>query len=62
LRGVSGLLGPIIYTLALATFISPGAPFVLPGAPFVLSATLLGLSLLIGLAMLKRAAKNPAVS
>lgn len=52
LRGISGLLGPSIYTLALATFISPGAPFVMPGAPFVLSALLLAISLLIALTRL----------
>jgi MFS transporter, DHA1 family, tetracycline resistance protein len=56
LRGISGLIGPTIYTLLLATFISPQAPFKLPGAPFVLSAALLGLSLLIAVALLPRQA------
>ena len=54
LRGISGLIGPTIYTLSLATFISPQAPFKLPGAPFVLSAVLLGLSFLIAITLLPR--------
>jgi DHA1 family tetracycline resistance protein-like MFS transporter len=58
LRGISGLIGPGLYSLALATFISPSAPFVLPGAPFVLSALLLALSFFVALTLLPRAAQG----
>ena len=52
LRGISGLIGPLLYTHAFATFISPSAPFSLPGAPFVLASVLLGVALLLALAFL----------
>jgi DHA1 family tetracycline resistance protein-like MFS transporter len=54
LRGISGLIGPLLYTRAFAAFISPHAPFSLPGAPFVLAAALLGVALLLALALLPR--------
>jgi DHA1 family tetracycline resistance protein-like MFS transporter len=56
LRGIAGLVGPTVHSVALATFISKGAPFHLPGAPFVLSALLLGVSLVIGLGFIPAAA------
>jgi DHA1 family tetracycline resistance protein-like MFS transporter len=61
LRGISGLIGPLLYTHAFAMFISPDAPFSLPGAPFVLSACLLGVSLLIALVLLPRSAPAAVV-
>jgi DHA1 family tetracycline resistance protein-like MFS transporter len=52
LRGISGLIGPLLYTHTFATFISPQAPFSLPGAPFVLAAALLGVAFVLALAIL----------
>lgn len=53
IRGISGLLGPTLFTQLFALCIGRGAPLHLPGAPFLLSAALLGLSLLVGLALLR---------
>ncbi|HXK20261.1 MAG TPA: hypothetical protein VNG33_20770, partial [Polyangiaceae bacterium] len=52
LRGISGLIGPLLYTHTFAIFISPRAPFSLAGAPFVLAAALLGVALVLALAIL----------
>lgn len=41
LRGITGLLGPGLFTFTFATFIGPRAGLHLPGAPFLLSALLL---------------------
>lgn len=41
LRGVSGLIGPGLFTLTFAQFIGDWSPAQLPGAPFLLSAVLL---------------------
>lgn len=49
LRGISGLIGPLLFTRTFALFISREAPFDLPGAPFLLASALLGVSLLLGL-------------
>ena len=47
LRGISGLLGPGLFTLTFANFISTRRDWHLPGAPFLLSAILLLGALLI---------------
>jgi DHA1 family tetracycline resistance protein-like MFS transporter len=41
LRGISGLIGPGLFTLTFATAIGPGLSWNLPGAPFLLAALLL---------------------
>jgi MFS transporter, DHA1 family, tetracycline resistance protein len=46
-QSVSQLVGPFLFTLTFAWFISDHAPLKLPGAPFLLASALLMLSLLI---------------
>jgi DHA1 family tetracycline resistance protein-like MFS transporter len=41
LRGISGMLGPALFTLTFAAFIGRWREFQLPGAPFLLSSILL---------------------
>jgi DHA1 family tetracycline resistance protein-like MFS transporter len=53
IRGISGLIGPTLYTQVFALFISSAAPFALPGAPFVLSAALIAVALLLAFSLLK---------
>jgi MFS transporter, DHA1 family, tetracycline resistance protein len=43
-QSLSQLLGPFLFTLTFAYFISDSAPFKLPGAPFLLAAVLLVLA------------------
>lgn len=45
LRGVSGMIGPALFTGVFATFISDRASLHVPGAPFLLAALLLAASL-----------------
>lgn len=49
LMGIAGLIGPGLFTLTFAHFISPGAPMVLPGAPFLLAAAVVAIGLMIAL-------------
>jgi DHA1 family tetracycline resistance protein-like MFS transporter len=46
-QSVSQLLGPFLFTLTFAWFISAAAPAKLPGAPFLLASALLVLALVI---------------
>jgi DHA1 family tetracycline resistance protein-like MFS transporter len=46
-QSVSQLVGPFLFTLTFAYFISDSAPLKLPGAPFLLASALLVLALLI---------------
>ena len=41
LQGLTGLVGPTLFTLTFATFIGPWRYLHLPGAPFLLAAALL---------------------
>jgi MFS transporter, DHA1 family, tetracycline resistance protein len=41
------MVGPFLFTLTFAYFISDQAPLKMPGAPFLLAAALLGLGLVI---------------
>jgi len=41
LRGITGMVGPALFTLTFAAAISPGHAWTLPGAPFLLAAALL---------------------
>jgi DHA1 family tetracycline resistance protein-like MFS transporter len=45
--GLTGVIGPTLFTLILAFFISNQAPVTLPGAPFLLSALLMISSLIL---------------
>jgi MFS transporter, DHA1 family, tetracycline resistance protein len=42
LRGVTGMIGPLLFTAALGAGIAPGASYLVPGAAFLLAAVLLG--------------------
>jgi DHA1 family tetracycline resistance protein-like MFS transporter len=46
-QSVSQLVGPFLFTLTFAYFISPQAPLQLPGAPFLLASVLLMLAMVI---------------
>jgi DHA1 family tetracycline resistance protein-like MFS transporter len=54
LRGIGGMLGPLIFTQALASAIRPGSLVPWPGAPYLLAAALLVVCLAVSL----RAAKD----
>jgi DHA1 family tetracycline resistance protein-like MFS transporter len=62
IMGITGILGPGLFTQTFATFIGPAADLRLPGAPFLLAAVLLALAALIGwrVAEAPRAAAVPA--
>jgi len=47
LSGITGLLGPTLFTATFAEFIRPDRARNLPGAPFFLAAALLGLALIL---------------
>ena len=49
LMGLTGVIGPTLFTLIFAFFIGTQAPINLPGAPFLLSALLMIASLLLAL-------------
>ncbi len=56
LRGISGMLGPAIFTTVFAYFIGPATPRHLPGAPFLLAAAFLGVAFIIAAFAAKRKA------
>src|SRR5258708_26518940 len=49
LGGITGLIGPALFTSVFAEFIRPGRTWQLPGAPFLLAAALLGLAFILTL-------------
>ncbi|HVR85752.1 MAG TPA: TCR/Tet family MFS transporter [Planctomycetota bacterium] len=51
LTGITGLIGPGLFTATFAEFIRPGRSWQLPGAPFLLAAALLAVAFLLTLAM-----------
>lgn len=51
LSGITGMVGPGLFTTTFAEFIRPGRAWQLPGAPFFLAAALLGLAFLLTLAI-----------
>jgi len=48
IMGITGILGPGLFTQTFAAFIGPAADLHLPGAPYLLAAVLLGLATLVG--------------
>jgi DHA1 family tetracycline resistance protein-like MFS transporter len=50
LAGITGLVGPGLFTTTFAEFIRPGRSWQLAGAPFLLAAALLGVAFLLTLA------------
>jgi DHA1 family tetracycline resistance protein-like MFS transporter len=51
LSGITGLIGPSLFTGTFAEFIRPNRAWSLPGAPFYLAASLLGIAFLLTLAV-----------
>lgn len=49
LRGISGMIGPVVFTAVFAWSIGPRTPEPMPGAPFLLAAALLMAAFLIAL-------------
>jgi DHA1 family tetracycline resistance protein-like MFS transporter len=47
LMGITGLIGPGLFTLTFATFIGPRADLHLPGAPFLLASLLMAIAALL---------------
>jgi DHA1 family tetracycline resistance protein-like MFS transporter len=58
-QSLSQLVGPFLFTLTFAYFISPQAPVSLPGAPFFLASALLLLSLVIAARTLADVKRDP---
>jgi DHA1 family tetracycline resistance protein-like MFS transporter len=59
-QSLSQLIGPFLFTLTFAYFISPQAPVKLPGAPFFLASALLLLSLVIAARTLADVKRDPS--
>jgi DHA1 family tetracycline resistance protein-like MFS transporter len=58
-QSVSQLVGPFLFTLTFAYFISSRAPLIMPGAPFLLASALLLLALLIAVQVLTKLQRGP---
>jgi len=58
LMGLTGVIGPTLFTLIFAFFIGAQAPFSLPGAPFLLSALLMIGSLILAAKVTRVATKS----
>lgn len=54
LAGITGLVGPTLFTATFAEFIRPHRTWQLPGAPFLLAAALLGIALVLVLTGTRR--------
>jgi DHA1 family tetracycline resistance protein-like MFS transporter len=54
LRGISGMLGPVLFTGVFAYSIGGSAPLPLPGMPFLLASGLLGIAVLLSIGVAKR--------
>lgn len=48
MRGVCGMVGPLLFTQVFAFAISPSAPVKLPGAPYYIAAVLITGAVLVG--------------
>lgn len=62
LRGLTGMIGPLIFTQVFAFAISPRAPAHLPGAPYLLASVLLLASIAIAAVVTRHSATPPAQS
>jgi len=49
--GITGMIGPVLFTTTFAEFIRPDRTFSLPGAPFLLAASLMVLAFFLALAV-----------
>ncbi|MDW8364097.1 MAG: hypothetical protein RMK74_17040, partial [Myxococcales bacterium] len=59
LRGLTGLLGPGLFSQSFRLGIAPGTPVALPGLPFLLASSLLLTALLVA-ASARTTATDPA--
>jgi DHA1 family tetracycline resistance protein-like MFS transporter len=59
-NSIAELIGPFLFTMIFAYFISAGSPVYLPGAPFLLAGALLVLSTLIAASAITAMKKNQA--
>lgn len=59
LRGISGMIGPGLFTFVFALFVGPKAPEPIPGAPFLLASALLIASLALAWAVARPAPAAP---
>ncbi len=59
LMGLTGVIGPTLFTLTFAFFIGTRAPLNLPGAPFLLSAVLMVGSLILAVKVTRARGRSP---
>jgi len=62
IAGLTGVIGPILFTLVFAWFISPNAPATLPGMPFFVAAVLMLGSLAVAFRVTRAAAAEAAAA
>jgi len=62
IAGLTGVLGPILFTLVFAWFISPNAPATLPGMPFFVAAVLMLGSVALAVRITRAAAAEAAAA
>ena len=62
IAGLTGILGPILFTLIFAQFIGPTAPVNLPGIPFFVAAVLMLASAVLAVRVLRTSAGSPTRS
>jgi len=60
IAGLTGVIGPILFTLVFAWFISPNAPATLPGMPFFVAAVLMLGSVALAVRITRAAAAEAA--
>jgi DHA1 family tetracycline resistance protein-like MFS transporter len=60
LRGITGMVGPVLFTQVFAFAIAKNSPLHVPGAPYFLAAALLGVSLLIAILVTRGPASGGA--
>jgi DHA1 family tetracycline resistance protein-like MFS transporter len=47
IMGITGMIGPAVFSVTFAYFIKPNSPWHLPGAPFLLAAAFLFVGLFV---------------
>ncbi len=62
LRGITGMMGPLLFTQGFAFFVRPAAPLFLPGFPYWLASGLVVMSLLLAMVAARSAARSDRTS
>ncbi len=62
LRGITGMVGPLVFTQSFAFFVKPGTPLFLPGIPYWLASGLVVMSLVLAMLTARSAARRAADS